>query len=85
ARAVEHQLDRLTYGSPHTPGCSRGVWVFISIDNFWTRAPSLRELLEEGLDTVSMRYARTRACLPRDAHHTGDGPAGSIKRDQETL
>ena len=34
---------------------------------------------------MSMRDERTRAYLPRDAHPTGDGPAGSIKSDQETL
>jgi hypothetical protein len=32
-----------------------------------------------------MRDERTRAYLPRDAHPTGDGSAGSIKSDQETL
>ncbi|WP_210180588.1 hypothetical protein, partial [Bradyrhizobium jicamae] len=26
-----------------------GVWVFISIDNFWTRAPSLNELVLCGI------------------------------------
>ena len=30
---------------------------------------------------MSMRYERTRAYLPRDAHPTVDGPAGSIKSD----
>ena len=59
---VEHQLDRLTYGSPHTPGCSPGcAGTHFNRQFSWTRAPSLRELRKEGLDTVSMRDERTRA------------------------
>src|SRR6266567_4090390 len=47
-----------------------------------TRAPSLHELREEGLDTVSMPNERTcrEMLIPQRM-----GPAGSIKSDQETI
>ena len=46
------------------------------------RAPSLNELREEGLDTVSMPNERTcrEMLIPQRM-----GPAGSIKSDQETI
>ena len=47
-----------------------------------TRAPSLNELRDEGLDTVSMPNERTcrEMLVPQRM-----GPAGSIKSDQETI
>jgi hypothetical protein len=81
-----------------TPPCPRPYFVAAEIadavgqtfvrDNFQNRQlargevrPSLKAL-GKGLDTVSMPNERTHAYLPRDAHPTGDGPAGSIKSDQ---
>ena len=50
------------------------VRVLIRSTIFMDTSTLARELREEGLDTVSMRYERTRAWLPRDAHPAGDGP-----------
>ena len=65
------------------PGCCQGC----ADTNFnrefsSTRAPSLHELREEGLDTVSMPNERTcrKMLIPQRM-----GPAGSIKSDQETI
>jgi hypothetical protein len=65
------------------PGCCQGC----ADTNFnrefsSTRAPSLHELREEGLDTVSMPNERTcrEMLIPQRM-----GPAGSIKSDQETI
>ena len=65
------------------PGCCQGC----ADTNFnrefsSTRAPSLNELREEGLDTVSMPNERTcrEMLIPQRM-----GPAGSIKSDQETI
>jgi hypothetical protein len=65
------------------PGCCQGC----ADTNFnrefpSTRAPSLHELREEGLDTVSMPNERTcrEMLIPQRM-----GPAGPIKSDQETI
>jgi hypothetical protein len=65
------------------PGCCQGC----ADTNFnrefsSTRAPSLNELRDEGLDTVSMPNERTcrEMLIPQRM-----GPAGSIKSDQETI
>ena len=88
-------LDRRNFHAPPRP---RPYFVAAEIadavgqtfvrDNFQNRQlargevrPSLKAL-GKGLDTVSMPNERTHAYLPRDAHPTGDGPAGSIKSDQ---
>ena len=65
------------------PGCCQGC----ADTNFnrevsSTRAPSLNELREEGLDTVSMPNERTWREMPIPQRM---GPAGSIKSDQETI
>jgi len=67
----------------HSLAAARGVRTQISIEKFSsTRAPSLNELREEGLDTVSMPNERTcrEMLIPQRM-----GPAGSIKSDQETI
>src|SRR5712675_1616963 len=65
------------------PGCCQGCAdINFNREFSSTRAPSLHELREEGLDTVSMPNERTcrEMLIPQRM-----GPAGSIKSDQETI
>jgi hypothetical protein len=77
----EQHLDQ-SEPVPHCPRyCLRTD--FLSVREItWRPGP------QEPQRSLPMRFFepdRLCAYLPRDAHPMGDGPAGSIKSDQETL
>ena len=66
----------------HSWAAPGGVRIQFNREFSSTRAPSLHELRDEGLDTVSMPNERTCREMPIPQRM---GPAGSIKSDQEII